>query len=304
MNNGQIILPDVALLPEPTQSQCRFVLLGDDHNAAGFPVQTVNQMDRRARAEIQPDAADQTGQCVTLGGMADQARWFVNDQQLGVFRDDVEQLVHAESFRREATMASAPGFPKRAFYFFVSKKSLERRVMPSRASQQTGRFAGPFGMLFGHRSRSSRPASIVEAALTPSSASDPYGHSTRRLSPPERGVSSLPVKEKSNTWLAVVLMVVFAATRWPDLLPANFSAAYALVFCAGVFLPRRLAWWLPLGTIAVTDLALNVYYHFSLHIDAFRATQFVNYIVYAAILWLGTRFNPRSSFLKLLSGGI
>jgi len=87
-------------------------------------------------------------------------------------------------------------------------------------------------------------------------------------------------------------------------MPANFSAAYALVFCAGVFLPRRLAWWLPLGTMAVTDVALNLYYYFHLHIDAFRGTQLVNYIVYAAILWLGTRFNPRSSFLKLLGGGI
>ena len=122
------------------------------------------------------------------------------------------------------------------------------------------------------------------------------------------------MKEKSNVWLPVLLMLAFAATRWPGLLPQNFSAAYALVFCAGVYLPRRLAWWLPLTTMLVTDLALNLYYRFALGIDAFKLTQLVNYAVYAAIIWLGTRFNPRAksrsaggevkSFAKLLGGGV
>ena len=112
------------------------------------------------------------------------------------------------------------------------------------------------------------------------------------------------MKDKQNLWLPVALMAAFAATRWPGLLPLNFSAAYALVFCAGVYLPRPLAWWLPLGTMLVTDLALNLYYHFALGIDAFKATQLVNYAVYAAIIWIGTRFKPRASLLKLLGGGI
>src|SRR6266496_2328614 len=117
-------------------------------------------------------------------------------------------------------------------------------------------------------------------------------------------VSSLLVKEKSTVWLPIALMVVFALTRWPGLLPLNFSAAYALVFCAGVYLPRRLAWWLPLSTLLLTDLLLNCYYYFGLHIDAFKATQLVNYAVYGLILWLGTRFSPRASFLRLLGGGL
>jgi hypothetical protein len=122
------------------------------------------------------------------------------------------------------------------------------------------------------------------------------------------------VKEKSHVWLPVLLMVVFALTRWPGLLPLNFSAAYALVFCAGVYLPRRLAWWLPLGTMLATDIALNVYYRFALGIDAFKAMQLVNYAVYAAIIWLGTRFQPRAtkpgrrgevaSYARLLGGGV
>jgi hypothetical protein len=136
----------------------------------------------------------------------------------------------------------------------------------------------------------------------------------RDLSATPTGVSSRRVKEKSNVWLPVLLMLAFAATRWPGLLPLNFSAAYALVFCAGVYLPRRLAWWLPLATMLVTDLVLNLYYRFALGIDAFKAMQLVNYAVYAAIIWLGTRFNPRAtsrsakgelkSYAKLLGGGV
>src|SRR6185436_4428753 len=110
--------------------------------------------------------------------------------------------------------------------------------------------------------------------------------------------------EKRNVWLPLVLMIVFAITRWPGLLPPNFSAAYALVFCAGVYLPGRMSWWLPLATMLTTDLVLNLYYRFGLGIDAFNATQLLNYLVYALIIGLGRLFSHTSSFLKLLAGGL
>ena len=99
-------------------------------------------------------------------------------------------------------------------------------------------------------------------------------------------------------------MAVAALSRWPGLFPPNFSAFYALAFCAGAFFPRRIKWWLPLGTLVFTDIALNLYYLFFLHINAFKATQLINYAAFAGILWFGTRFNPRGSFVGLLSGGI
>ena len=99
-------------------------------------------------------------------------------------------------------------------------------------------------------------------------------------------------------------MLAFALTRWPGLLPPNFSAAAALAFCAGVYFSRRLAWWLPLVTLLASDIVLDLYYQFYLHIDAFKATQLVNYLTYAALIWMGTRFNPRTSWPKLLGGGI
>jgi len=112
------------------------------------------------------------------------------------------------------------------------------------------------------------------------------------------------VKEKWNLWLPIMLMALFALTRWPGLMPLNFSAAYALAFCAGVYFPRRVHWWLPLTTLAISDFALNCYYRFGLGIDAFQPYQLINYVVYVAIIWLGTKFNACDSWLRLVSGGI
>lgn len=106
---------------------------------------------------------------------------------------------------------------------------------------------------------------------------------------------------KKHLWLPVLLMLALALTRWPGLLPQNFSAVYALAFCAGVYFPGRMAWWLPMATLVVTDVLLNVfYYHFPIFNGYFAAslTGFV------ALIALGRRFNPRSSWLKLLGGGL
>jgi hypothetical protein len=111
------------------------------------------------------------------------------------------------------------------------------------------------------------------------------------------------VKEKWNTWLPIVLMIVFALSRWPGLLPWNFSAFYALAFCGGVFLPRKLAWWLPLTALVITDVFLNMY-HTSKGYDAWQPEILFNYIAAVAIIWLGTQFNPRASMWKLVCGGL
>jgi hypothetical protein len=112
------------------------------------------------------------------------------------------------------------------------------------------------------------------------------------------------VKDKWNKWLPYLFLVLAAVSRWPGLFPPNFSAFYGLAFCAGAFFSGQTKWWLPLGTLVCSDIALNLYYFFALHINSFKATQLINYAAFAAIIWFGTRFNPRSSFLRLLSGGI
>lgn len=112
------------------------------------------------------------------------------------------------------------------------------------------------------------------------------------------------MKDKRNVWLPILLMVVFAASRWPGLLPVNFSAAYALLFCAGVYFPRRMAWWLPLATMLVTDTVLGFYYYYTSHHNPLQVTLLFSYGAYAVLIWLGRRCRPSDSWLKLLGGGV
>lgn len=116
------------------------------------------------------------------------------------------------------------------------------------------------------------------------------------------------MKEKFQRWLPFALMLVFALSRIPGMLPQNFSAAYALAFCAGVFFTGARAWWLPLVTLLVTDVALNFYYWLALGYNVWDLPvlkyQLFNYAAYVALIWLGRRFKPQASFLALLGGGI
>jgi hypothetical protein len=112
---------------------------------------------------------------------------------------------------------------------------------------------------------------------------------------------------KGRLWMPIALMVVFALSRIPGMLPENFSAAYAIAFCAGVYFTGAMAWWLPLGTLLLTDLGLNIYYLylgwnvFDLPILKYQA--FI-YVAYICIIWLGRRFKPGHSLVGLLGGGI
>lgn len=115
-----------------------------------------------------------------------------------------------------------------------------------------------------------------------------------------------PVNAKIT--LPIMLLAVFALSRWPGVLPQdgklglqNFSAAYAIAFCAGLYLPRRLAWWIPLGALLVTDLCINLFFY---HVRAFHISMLGNYLAFAAIVWLGTKFARRDSWMKLLGGGV
>lgn len=106
----------------------------------------------------------------------------------------------------------------------------------------------------------------------------------------------------------VLMLVAVAITRVPGMLPQNFSALYALVFCAGVYFAGRMAWWLPLATILATDIALNLYYSLALGWEVWTARNLAhlsfNYVAYLTLIWLGRRFKPQSSFISLLGGGI
>jgi hypothetical protein len=115
------------------------------------------------------------------------------------------------------------------------------------------------------------------------------------------------VNEKWPQWLPFVFLGLFACSRWPGLFPPSFSAAYALMFCAGAFFTGRKALWIPLGTLLLTDIALNLYY-MRQGWDVWTAQrlgyQAFVYVAYVLIFLFGRRFNNRSSALSLVGGGI
>jgi hypothetical protein len=115
------------------------------------------------------------------------------------------------------------------------------------------------------------------------------------------------VKEKSNYWLIGVFLGLVALSRWPGLFPPSFSVVYALVFCAGVYFSKSMAWWLPLVILVGTDVALNFYYQakgYEVWTWSVIKYQLVNYVAYVGIIGLGRRFKPQSKFFSLLGGGI
>lgn len=107
--------------------------------------------------------------------------------------------------------------------------------------------------------------------------------------------------------------LVVAFSRWPGLLPPNFSLAYALCFCAGAFFPGRLAWALPAGVLLTTDLMLSLHYRHAFPGAAFGIETALymagNYIGYALLVGLGSLFRRHhrfsaAGFTTLLAGGL
>ena len=100
-------------------------------------------------------------------------------------------------------------------------------------------------------------------------------------------------------------MLVFAASRWPGMLPQNFSAAHALLFCAAFWLPGWMGWVLPLATIIVTDILLNLF-HYSMPVMVPELV--VNWMILALFVvlakWLAKRRSYGRVFLGTLIGAL
>ena len=98
-----------------------------------------------------------------------------------------------------------------------------------------------------------------------------------------------------------LMIIAFALSRVPGLLPPGFSPVYAFAFCAGAFLKRSAAWLLPLGVVIATDVVLNFFVY---DVSVINGYTLLNYAGLVVIIGLGRLFSARSSFLGLLGGGI
>ena len=90
--------------------------------------------------------------------------------------------------------------------------------------------------------------------------------------------------------------LVVAMSRWPGLFPPNFSVVYSLCLCGGMFFPGRLSVALPLGTLLVSDVALNLWYQFGKGYDVWDPASLLymagNYSGYLALWFLGRGLKP------------
>ena len=116
------------------------------------------------------------------------------------------------------------------------------------------------------------------------------------------------VRESWKQWMPWLFLALFAVTRWPGLMPENFSAAYALMFCAGVFFPGRTAWTAPFLVMLGTDVALNLWYQFgkgwSVFTPALGLYMLGNYVGYVGLVGLGRCLKPGSRLISLIGGGV
>jgi len=106
-------------------------------------------------------------------------------------------------------------------------------------------------------------------------------------------------------WLPLLLMLIFAVSRWPGMLPQNFSAAHALLFCAAFWLPGWMGWVLPLATIIVTDILLNVFAYDVTVLDPRLVTNWMVLALFVVLAkWLARRRSYGRVFLGTLFGAL
>ena len=102
-----------------------------------------------------------------------------------------------------------------------------------------------------------------------------------------------------------MFVVTLALSRIPHVLPWDFSVVYAFIFCSGVYFRGLMKWWLPLGTVLVTDLGLYFFYFYpKTHTPflSFLVQMLPNYGAYVMMIWLGGKLGARASFWKLVGG--
>ena len=105
-----------------------------------------------------------------------------------------------------------------------------------------------------------------------------------------------------DTLVAIGMMIALALTRFTvGIMPPNFSAVYALAFCAGLYFRGSMAWWLPFATLAVSDIILNVVIY---EVSILHPSFLGNYLAYAVLIGLGRKIGPKAKMWKLVGGGI
>jgi hypothetical protein len=81
---------------------------------------------------------------------------------------------------------------------------------------------------------------------------------------------------------------------------SNFAPVAAIALCSAAYFPPRYRFTVPMMTLVVSDVVLNLHYHFSL-ISPFVLSH---YIAFALIGWFGFLLRDRAGFKTLLPASI
>lgn len=104
-------------------------------------------------------------------------------------------------------------------------------------------------------------------------------------------------------WIGLLLIVAAASYRiampFVDGLP-NFAPLMAIAFCGAVYLPRRIAFAVPLAALFVSDLVLNWHYGVSL----LSPDMIASYACYGAAGFLGLWVSSHRRWALLLGGSL
>ncbi len=81
----------------------------------------------------------------------------------------------------------------------------------------------------------------------------------------------------------------------------NFSPLSAVALCGAFYLPRRLAWALPLGMLLLSDIILNLSVY---HVSVWDVQALPSYVALIAITALGFALRGRVGVAGLLGGSV
>jgi hypothetical protein len=80
----------------------------------------------------------------------------------------------------------------------------------------------------------------------------------------------------------------------------NFAPVAAVALCSGIFLPRRLAFIVPLGALFISDIFLNWHFHYAL----ISPEMISRYLALAASVWIGFKLRNRARLSAVLPASI
>jgi hypothetical protein len=107
MDNGDIFLLDRSRFPKPAQFASGRVLFGHERHSAGFAVEAVNEMRPDTLTQMQAHPTNQTRSSIALRRMANQTSRLVDDQQVGVFVENVQSSFQSHSAQPKMWVSQA-----------------------------------------------------------------------------------------------------------------------------------------------------------------------------------------------------